>query len=146
MADPWANPATTAGPELHLDLAGLHSRARLETALRTAVRTGRLRTDTRLPSSRTLAADLGVARNTVAEAYTQLVAEGWLEARVGSGTWVAERPRPTSPVEPAAEPVARPLLYDLRTGTPDLSLFPRAAWVGAVRRSLSAAPDEALGN
>jgi GntR family transcriptional regulator/MocR family aminotransferase len=53
-------------------------RAGLESALRDAVRTGRLAPGVLLPSSRSLAADLGIARNTVADAYGQLVAEGWL--------------------------------------------------------------------
>ena len=99
MTEAWANPP--AGPDLHLDLtsalsadlAGIRSRSRLEGALRQAVQTGRLRPDTRLPPSRSLAVDLGIARNTVAEAYTQLVAEGWLEARVGTGTWVSQQAR-----------------------------------------------------
>ena len=87
-------------------------RARLEAALRDAVRTGRLAPGTRLPSSRALAADLGLARNTVAEAYAQLVAEGWLTARRGSGTTVADRAVAASQVSepdpPAAAARARP--------------------------------------
>jgi GntR family transcriptional regulator/MocR family aminotransferase len=144
MAKPWANPPE--GPDLHLDLAGIRSRARLESALRAAVQSGRLRPDTRLPSSRSLAADLGVARNTVAEAFTQLVAEGWLEARVGSGTWVRDHDL----AQPAEQPQlpqrdSRPR-YDLRTGQPDLALFPRRAWVSALRRAVSGAPNDAFGN
>src|SRR6266851_1013547 len=87
---------------LHLDMAGSRVRVGLEAALRDAVRAGRLGAGTRLPSSRDLAADLGIARNTVADAYGQLVAEGWLEARTGSGTWVTARPAP------AAQPHAPP--------------------------------------
>ncbi len=75
--------------DLHLDVSGSRVRAGLEAALRDAVQAGRLAAGTRLPSSRTLAADLGIARNTVADAYNQLVAEGWLTARQGSGTRVA---------------------------------------------------------
>ncbi|GAA1848993.1 PLP-dependent aminotransferase family protein [Pseudonocardia ailaonensis] len=59
-------------------------------ALREAVRSGRLAPGVRLPSSRSLAADLGIARNTVAQAYAELVAEGWLTARQGSVTRVAQ--------------------------------------------------------
>jgi GntR family transcriptional regulator/MocR family aminotransferase len=89
----WANPRRGGGDyDLLLDLAGQRSRAGLEEALRTAVRDGRLAPGTRLPSSRVLARDLGLARNTVADAYGQLVAEGWLTARQGSGTTVAPRP------------------------------------------------------
>ena len=87
VPDSWA----TSGVDLHLDLAGSRGRLALERALREAVRSGRLRPGTRLPSSRALAADLRIARNTVAETYGQLVAEGWLVARQGSGTRVAER-------------------------------------------------------
>ena len=87
MAETWAK-----GLDLHVDLTGTRVRAQLESGLREAIRSGRLRPDTRLPSSRTLSADLGVARNTVAEVYSQLVAEGWLAARTGSGTVVASRP------------------------------------------------------
>ena len=89
MKKDWA----TSGLDLHLELGrdqpGHGIRAGLETALREAVRTGRLGPGVRLPSSRALAADLGLARNTVAEAYGQLVAEGWLTAVQGSGTRVA---------------------------------------------------------
>src|SRR5215472_11501326 len=87
MSQSWAN----YGIDLHLDLAGTRVRAGLEAGLRDAVRSGRLAPGTRLPSTRDLAADLRIARNTVADAYGQLVAEGWLTARTGSGTWVAER-------------------------------------------------------
>ena len=89
MAETRAKNATDPGVDLHLELSGSRVRLALETALRDAVRTGRLGPGTRLPSSRALAADLGLARNTVAEVYSQLVAEGWLTARTGSGTSVA---------------------------------------------------------
>ncbi|WP_369358307.1 PLP-dependent aminotransferase family protein [Streptomyces sp. cg2] len=139
------------GRDLHLDLGGPGGvRASLMAALREAVRSGRLVPGTRLPSSRSLATDLGIARNTVADAYAELVAEGWLCARQGSGTEVAERvlpraagrsPRhaPGSP-SPAAGP-----RFDLTPGTPDVSSFPRTAWLAAARRALTAAPNEAFG-
>ncbi|MEV6787814.1 winged helix-turn-helix domain-containing protein, partial [Streptomyces sp. NPDC051098] len=84
MTDSWS----TFGADLHLELRGAGLRAGLMNALREAVRSGRLTPGTRLPSSRSLAADLGLARNTVADAYTELVAEGWLTAQQGSGTRV----------------------------------------------------------
>jgi GntR family transcriptional regulator / MocR family aminotransferase len=58
--------------------------------LRTAILSGTLSSGARVPSTRELAADLGVSRNTVAGAFDQLLAEGYLEGRVGSGTFVAE--------------------------------------------------------
>ncbi|MFE7515270.1 GntR family transcriptional regulator, partial [Streptomyces sp. NPDC057540] len=100
MANDWA----TFGADLHLELRGTRLRAGLMDALREAVRSGRLAPGTRLPSSRSLAADLGMARNTVADAYAELVAEGWLTARQGSGTRVARRTAPRPPAPPAPPP------------------------------------------
>src|ERR1700691_6009275 len=87
--------STFEGRDLHLDLDGPGGRrSSLEEALRGAIRSGRLPTGTRLPSTRALAADLGLARGTVTDAYDQLAAEGWLVARQGSGTRVASAPGP----------------------------------------------------
>ena len=108
---PEPAPNAAGGLDLHLELTGPRVRAALEAALREAVQAGRLAAGTRLPPTRTLAADLGVARNTVADAYGQLVAEGWLTARQGSGTRVAEhaaaRGAPAAAVTSPAEPPHR---------------------------------------
>jgi GntR family transcriptional regulator/MocR family aminotransferase len=141
MPSAWA----TSGTDLHLDPAGPRVRAGLENALRSAVQTGRLRPGARLPSSRVLALDLGIARNTVANAYGQLVAEGWLTARQGSGTRVADRATAISPQPAPPARARRGVPYDLRPGSPDLAAFPRADWIAAARRALNAAPAEALG-
>ena len=140
MPESWAN----YGIDLHLDLTGSRVRAGLEAALRDAVRTGRLAVSTRLPSSRDLAADLGISRNTVADAYSQLVAEGWLEARTGSGTWVAEQATFWRQPAGGQVPVAAGPRYDLRAGVPAVSAFPRRAWLTAGRAALVAADDGAL--
>ncbi|MEV5549006.1 PLP-dependent aminotransferase family protein [Streptomyces sp. NPDC052309] len=141
MAEQWA----TLGVDLHLEPTGPGLRRGLTDALREAVRTGRLAPGTRLPSSRSLAADLGIARNTVADAYADLVAEGWLTARQGSGTRVGDRTvvPPAGSAHRRREP-ARPA-HDLRPGTPDLASFPRAEWLKATRRALTTAPNDALG-
>ncbi|MGW2641400.1 MocR-like pyridoxine biosynthesis transcription factor PdxR [Streptomyces sp. NPDC001348] len=141
MAKTWA----TAGIDLHLEPARSHGLRRgLTDALRDAVRTGRLAPGTRLPSSRTLAADLGIARNTVADAYGDLVAEGWLTARQGSGTRVSELavapPAATAPLRRGRHRSA----YSLLPGAPDVAAFPRAEWLRAARRALTAAPSDAL--
>jgi GntR family transcriptional regulator / MocR family aminotransferase len=100
MAETKVNPALDPSA---LDLSAPGSRrAVLTRALRDAVREGRLAPGTRLPPYRSLALELGLARNTVAEAYAELVAEGWLTARQGSGTRVAERPRAAAPSGSAA--------------------------------------------
>ncbi|MEU6439144.1 PLP-dependent aminotransferase family protein [Streptomyces sp. NPDC047046] len=145
MANEWAN----QGLDLHLDTGPGAPRgtvrARLMDALREAVRGGRLAPGTRLPSSRQLAADLGLARNTVADAYAELTAEGWLTARQGSGTRVAAR---TAPVPRKAARPERPAglpLHDLRSGSPDLTAFPRAAWLKAARQAIDQAPASAFG-
>jgi GntR family transcriptional regulator/MocR family aminotransferase len=65
-------------------------RRRLRDSLREAIGSGRLAPGSRLPSSRTLAADLGVSRGVVVDAYAQLSAEGFLVSRPGWGTTVAD--------------------------------------------------------
>ncbi|MFF3288129.1 PLP-dependent aminotransferase family protein [Streptomyces sp. NPDC003023] len=143
MTESWA----TFGADLHLELRGSGLRQGLMDALREAVRTGRLAPGVRLPSSRSLAADLGVARNTVADAYAELVAEGWLTARQGSGTRVAQRSEPRKAAGGTIRshpPRVRPA-YSLMPGNPDLAAFPRAQWLKAARRALGAAPHEAFG-
>ncbi|WP_328726013.1 MocR-like pyridoxine biosynthesis transcription factor PdxR [Streptomyces sp. NBC_00259] len=161
MTDDWAGFRSAFGADFHIELRGTGLRSGLMDALRDAVRGGRLAPGTRLPSSRTLASDLGIARNTVADAYAELVAEGWLTARQGSGTRVARRASPRRPGPTAGSvssgagsaatappqgraPRVRPA-YSLMPGTPDLSSFPRAEWLKAARRALTAAPHEALG-
>ncbi|EWM10463.1 PLP-dependent aminotransferase family protein [Kutzneria sp. 744] len=148
---------STLGADLHLDHLGLRGqhglRSSLMDALREAVRSGRLAPGVQLPSSRTLAADLSIARNTVAEAYAELVAEGWLTAKQGSGTRVARRAEPQKPAGgPERVVLARPTpirppeaKYSLLPGNPDLASFPRAQWLSAARRALTAAPNDALG-
>jgi GntR family transcriptional regulator/MocR family aminotransferase len=137
----WAN----SGIDLHLELTGPRVRAGLENALREAVRTGRLAPGLRLPSSRALARDLQVARNTVAQAYGQLVDEGWLVAQQGSGTRVAAQVSQAHPIASAARMEVSRFRYDLRAGSPDLSSFPRPQWLAAARRALVGAPVEAFG-
>ncbi|WP_051796440.1 PLP-dependent aminotransferase family protein [Streptomyces sp. NRRL S-87] len=144
----WLDSAERTGADLHLELpAGGGRRAALAEALRAAVRDGRLPSGARLPPYRSLAADLGLARNTVADAYAELVAEGWLTARQGSGTRVAERAAPPAPVRrprPAGAAPAGPV-HDLLPGQPDAGSFPRAGWLSAARRALNGAPNEAFG-
>lgn len=118
----------------------------LQSALREAVRSGRLAVGTRLPSSRELAADLGVSRGLVTEAYEQLTAEGYLRSSRGAGTWVGDAVR--AAVTPAAHdlaPRSPRVRVDFRPGTPDLSLFPRAAWAAAYKTVLSRLPHGELG-
>ncbi|MQY10648.1 HTH-type transcriptional regulatory protein GabR [Streptomyces sp. RB5] len=116
----------------------------LQAALRDAVRSGRLAAGTRLPASRELAADLGVSRGLVTDAYEQLTAEGYLRAGRGAGTWVAS----VGGALPAAGiPDGERELpdVDFKPGTPDLSLFPRAAWTAAQRRALAGMAHRELG-
>src|SRR5215218_493786 len=127
-------PRTSSSLELLVALrrgaAPLH--AQLEAQLRDGVRDGRLAPGVRLPSSRALAAELGVSRGVVVEAYGQLAAEGYLAVRPGAAPRVAAGAAAASARPPAAP--AAPPRYDLRPGTPDLALFPRAAWAAAQRR------------
>ncbi|EOD63234.1 GntR family transcriptional regulator fused with aminotransferase [Amycolatopsis vancoresmycina DSM 44592] len=143
----WVNSGERLGADLHLELpSAVGKRAALITALRDAVRAGRLAPGTRLPPYRSLAADLGLARNTVADAYAELVAEGWLTAVQGSGTRVAERAEPLEPVRtPKPGPGKPEPVHNLRQGQPDATSFPRTEWLAAARRALNVAPHDAFG-
>jgi len=117
--------------------------AQVEVQLRDAVRAGRLAAGERLPSSRALADQLGVSRGVVVEAYGQLAAEGYLAVRPGAAPRVTAGAVAVTAGLVAAP--AAPAPYDLRPGTPDLALFPRAAWAAAQRRALREVPDADLG-
>jgi GntR family transcriptional regulator/MocR family aminotransferase len=123
---------------------GRSRRACLERALRQAIREGRLGPGSRLPSTRALALDLGLARGTVSEAYAQLVAEGFLSARQGSGTVVASQPARPAVVRPDEVIADRPR-FDFHPGRLDMSGFPRTLWASALRRTLRSMPDDAFG-
>jgi GntR family transcriptional regulator/MocR family aminotransferase len=137
---------TNSGPELLVQLdrhAPLGLRAQLEDALRSAGRGGRLAAGTRLPPTRVLAADLDVSRRLVVDAYAQLVAEGYLVARRGAGTYVADAASASS--TPAREPSVRALRFDFFPGYPDLASFPRRQWLRAMRETLNETPPASFG-
>jgi GntR family transcriptional regulator / MocR family aminotransferase len=104
--------------------------------MREAIRDGRLAPGARLPSTRTLAEQLGIARGTVVETYEQLGAEGWITTRPGARATVVALSGRASPLLVAAEqpPAATPL-HDLWPGEPDLTMFPMSAWLSAMRRA-----------
>ncbi len=133
-----------AGLDLHLDIDPLDRtrplRAQLETALREAVRTGRLRPGARLPPSRVLADQLGCSRWVVVETYEQLTAEGYLTSRAGSGTRVAAVRTGTAP-GPAARPAAPAarIRIDFSPAAADLTAFPRRDWLRATAAVMATA-------
>lgn len=138
-------------PPLPVDLSGIQLDPRqglarqLYQALRERILDGRLPAGARLPASRELAALLGLSRNTVTRAFDQLYAEGYVEGRVGAGTYVAELAGVVRPVSmPAGDPAATPALQHLaghhlpapppgaprafRVGVPAFDLFPFETW------------------
>ncbi len=130
--------------DLHLDLShgsGSSLRARVERALREAVRSGRLAPGSRLPSTRALCAQLGVSRGVVADAYSQLAAEGYLQTRRGGGTSVAGAAPQAGPSAGSIVP-SGPVRHDLNPYRPALDGFPRAAWLSAMTRVMRGASDE----
>lgn len=144
MAIPSAAP-------LPVDLSGIHLdpqrglARQLYQALRERILDGRLQSRTRLPASRDLASLLGISRNTVTRAFDQLYAEGYIEGRIGAGTYVAElnaakRPAPAQPLVSTQSP-ALELLHKhhlnpplsgapraFRVGVPAFDLFPFEIW------------------
>lgn len=123
---------------------GLGRRASVEQALRHAIRSGQLHEGTRLPSTRALAHDLGLARATVVAAYDQLVAEGYLIASQGSGTAVGSVHQSPPAPRPRSGGPGR-LRLDFIPGEPDRSSFPRRSWLSAVNEALKVSPDELFG-
>ena len=135
------------GPEVLLTLdraAADPLRVQLERELRDAIRSGRLAAGERLPSSRTLAAELGISRGLVLECYGQLRAEGFLSSVSGSGTRVAAN-APAPPVELPVRPEHTRLAVDFRPGVPDLTSFPRRDWAWALREGCRTATPAELG-
>ncbi len=105
---------------------------------------GRLAPGERLPSSRTMAADLGVSRGLVQTSFEQLVAEGYLETHDRSGTRVAA----AASVAAAPSPRPRPLVgpeVDFRPGVPDLRSFPTRDWLWALGEAARTAPTATAG-
>ncbi|WP_033262242.1 PLP-dependent aminotransferase family protein [Amycolatopsis vancoresmycina] len=140
--------------DFHVSLAGRGDlSARIYRQLRDAVLDGRLRAGERLPPTRELARRLAVSRNTVAVAYDRLTADGFLDGRVGAGTYVcAELPAPQPRAAPSKKgpqpkavwralppPAAAPgpdPVFDFRVGIPDAALFPLETWRRLLAREL----------
>ncbi|HNX95785.1 MAG TPA: PLP-dependent aminotransferase family protein [Holophaga sp.] len=127
---------------------------------------GRLRPEEAMPSSRTLAQDLGLSRHVAMSALRELEMEGWVESRAGSGTYVASAPptqfpknwgakpeRGSIPEEPAFELSSRLLpvsslastVIDLTDGFPDARMAPKAALAKGYNRAIQRHGDELLG-
>ncbi|CRZ17608.1 MocR-like pyridoxine biosynthesis transcription factor PdxR [Mycolicibacterium neworleansense] len=142
-----ATSGTSSAPELLVELdrdstCPLHRQ--LADGLRDAIRSGRLTPGSRLPSTRVLSADLGVSRRLVVEAYGQLTAEGFLHSNQGGSTRVAAVD--TAPTGRAQSDRARPRFdVDFTPGSPDLTSFPRQAWLRAMRGGLAEIESSAFG-
>jgi GntR family transcriptional regulator/MocR family aminotransferase len=116
----------------------------LERALRERIRSGALASNTRLPSTRALASELGVSRGVVTEAYGQLAAEGYLTISQGAPVRVARAVRTASPRAPARS-LLESFPYHFHPGLPDLAGFPREAWLRSLRTALRESPLAATG-
>ncbi|QHD03919.1 GntR family transcriptional regulator [Pseudomonas sp. S04] len=113
---------TNVSPSLSFNPAGIELDRRqglsrqLYQALRMRVLDGRLASGTRLPASRDLAAALAISRNSVVRAYDQLYAEGFIEGRVGDGTYVAQLPQNGLPAKKLSTNPSTGLSTGLPTG------------------------------
>src|SRR6266542_2260260 len=119
--------------------------AQIEDQLRRAIREGTLKAGTRVPSTRDLTRQLDVSRRVVVDAYAQLAAEGYLELRQGSRPRVSETAvrGGVAAHEPAEPP--RPPRFDFRPRAPDVSSFPRTAWLRSLREALAEITNAELG-
>ncbi|MFM8990777.1 MAG: GntR family transcriptional regulator, partial [Alphaproteobacteria bacterium] len=110
--------------------------------LRAFVLAGRVAPGARLPSTRALAAELGVARSTAVLAAEQLAAEGYVEGRAGAGLFVSTRlPEPSRPAPPPRRPPPPPATSPppapwrpVAVGALDPELFPHEAWARLLQR------------
>ncbi|MDN5858242.1 MAG: PLP-dependent aminotransferase family protein, partial [Pseudonocardia sp.] len=129
-------------PHLQLDRSATAPLAvQLADGVRAAAATGAFRRGDRLPSTRALAATLGVSRTVTAAAYDQLLAEGWIAGRHGCGTFVVGAPAgPSEPAgaAPAATRSPEVATIDLEPGSPCREALDPAAW----RRAWRAGADE----
>ena len=119
--------------------------AQIEEELRCAIRLGKLKAGSLIPSTRDLARQLAVSRPLVVEAYAQLAAEGYLSLRQGARPRVSTciTARAVKPAAPAS--TAPPPRYDFLPAFPDLSAFPRERWLKAYRSALTRMPSDDLG-
>jgi GntR family transcriptional regulator/MocR family aminotransferase len=124
--------------------SGVTLRRQIEDQLRHAIRDGTLKRGARLASTRDLARQLGVSRPVVIEAYAQLAAEGYLEIRQGASPRVSRVVGQSREPTPASVSVTSGPHVDFRTRSPDLSAFPRTAWLRSLRNALSSMPNEEL--
>ena len=129
---------------LEIDRApGARIRSQLETALRGEIQGGRIQPGTKLPPTRTLARELGIARSVVVEVYAQLAAEGFIDAVQGAGTRVRAQPQ-SAASEP--RPVTRPALSTpFATGLPDPAYFPQRHWLRAYSSVFTGPGSQPLG-
>lgn len=122
-------------------------------SFRSKILQGEMKSGEKLPSSRELAVSLLVSRNIIVEAYDQLLSEGYIEGRHGSGTFVAEgtylehlTQQAFIPIESARETNEKNNdLIHFRAGIPALDLFPRKTWGKLADYICTNAPDEAFG-
>jgi len=149
MTVEWAG----GGPDLlvALDRGAGPLRIQIQDQLRAAIRERRLGAGERLPSTRRLAELLGVSRGTVVDVYEQLLAEGYVESAVGSGTRVAAMPtggpaREAPGVAAASAPSSGPAVADFEYGIPDLASVPLTAWSWAMSEATRTLPTAELGD
>ncbi len=129
-------------------LSGLSNGKQLENQIREAILTGKLQAGDQLPPTRTLAKDMQIARNTVIQAYDQLLAEGYLHAREGSGTYVANIGKLPKPkwmnYVPRMNQVKKKDVIAFDAGNTDVPSFPRAVWAKMLKEACLDADEEAF--
>ena len=136
----------STGPLLSLDLDRRQPLGvQIERQLRALVRSGGLPAGRELPSTRALAADLGVSRGVVVGVYSQLAAEGYLTLRRGAAPAVAAVPQAQAEqCETGLDVPVAAARFNLRPDLPDFALFPRPQWLAATRASLNQAANTDL--
>jgi GntR family transcriptional regulator/MocR family aminotransferase len=117
----------------------------IEDRLRQAIRGGALRPDAQLPSTRDLSRQLSVSRRVVVDAYAQLAAEGYLSIRQGARPRVSAAAARSDARASETPPSPERVRFDLRPSMPDVSMFPRRAWLRSLGEAVRNMTDEDLG-
>jgi len=118
--------------------------AQIEDQLRRAIRDRALRPGAGVPSTRDLARQLGVSRRVVVDAYAQLAAEGYLSLRQGARPRVSDAAAVAGQARTVMARAAARARFDFRPSVPDVSTFPRAAWLRSLRHALATITDADL--
>ncbi len=132
--------------------SGVSMTCQLIAQMREAILYGKIEANSKMPPTRNLAGELGVSRNTIIQVYEQLIAEGYLNGVIGSGTYAADlgahlkiKKQPANIVPEGTRSERDRKAIAFYAGNPDVSAFPRTMWAKALKEACLYADKDAFG-